>query len=117
MSQFKVSKDCLVGKTEKSLRRKFLSGDFIIGADKDTPLFDKSSPLVLENAFRFNKATEFMEMYKFSSIENNEQYCITLVAAFDFTNEAFSKIFVQNALLNYDYFLLDKHKNIGMIAA
>lgn len=117
MSQFKVSKDCLVGKTEKSLRKKLLSGDFIIGADKDTPLFDKSTPLVLENAFRFNKDTEFMEMYKFSSIENNEQYCITLVAAFDFTNEVFLKIFVQQTLIDYGYFFLDKHKNIGMIAA
>lgn len=110
MNGFKVSSDCMLEKSAKSIANELLKGSFVVGCDY------KDKQLVLENVFHYTKAQKRIEIYTLFPDKHNEKRQLRLEAAFvmlgskDILKDIMGILEVD--LNNFDLFVIDKYKNL-----
>lgn len=110
MEGFKISSDCIIKKSSKTIAKELLKGSFVIGCDY------KNKQLALENVFHYEESKSMMGIYTLFSDTNNTKRQLRLDTAFVLSGNGNILKEIKNILNaginDYELFVIDKYKNL-----
>ncbi len=110
MGGFKISDDCILEKSAKSIAKELMKGSFVIGCDY------KNKQLILENVYHYTKSQKRIEIYTLFPDEYNEkrqlrlEIALVMLGSKDILKEIMGILEVD--LNNFDLFVIDKYNNL-----
>lgn len=109
MREFKVSPDCILEKSSKSVAQELLKGSFVVGCDYD------NKQLVLENVFHYTSSQRRLEVYILFPNEDNTKRLLKLETAFVLMDcniiDGITEV-LNLGINEYDLLVIDKYNNL-----